>query len=148
VHGESRDRGPAMVALRDRYRAKGFDIAANELPDYLPLYLEFLSLCSAEEARAALAEAAHVLRAIGERLTARECPYAAVFEALEALSRATPDATLLDELRALQAGGPDDLAALDQAWEEAEVRFGPGEAAGGCPRARLKHEPYRAGGRP
>ena len=44
VHGESRDRGQAMVDLRSRYEAQGLEISANELPDYLPLFLEYLSV--------------------------------------------------------------------------------------------------------
>ena len=43
VHGESRDRGQAMVELKDLYAANGLEMPANELPDYLPLFLEFLS---------------------------------------------------------------------------------------------------------
>lgn len=136
VHGESRDRGQAMVDLRDRYRAAGLDLASNELPDYLPLFLEFLSVLSAEEAQEALAEAAHVLRAISERLTARKSTYAPIFLALEALSHAEPDEGMLQELRAAGTDDPNDLVALDQAWEEAEVRFGPGDAGDGCPRAK------------
>lgn len=136
VHGESRDRGQAMVDLRDRYRGAGLDLASNELPDYLPLFLEFLSVLPAEEAQANLAETTHVLRAISERLTARGTPYAAVFAALEALSCVAPDEVLLQELRDGKTDDPDDLAALDRAWEEAEVRFGPGDASDGCPRAK------------
>ena len=43
VHGESRDRGQAMVDLMAQYDMAGFEINAKELPDYLPMYLEFLS---------------------------------------------------------------------------------------------------------
>src|SRR5690606_37679388 len=50
VHGESRDRGQAMVSLRERYRQAGLDLAANEWPDYIPLFLEFLSLQPPQEA--------------------------------------------------------------------------------------------------
>ena len=114
-----------MVDLRERYRAAGLDLAANELPDYLPLFLEFLSVLPADEARQTLAEAAHVLRALSERLQARDPSYAAVFTALEELARSEPDAALLAELRAVKTDDPNDFAALDKAWEEAEVRFGP-----------------------
>lgn len=134
VHGESRDRGQAMVDLRERYRAAGLDLDCNELPDYLPLFLEYLSVLPAKEARENLAEAAHVLRALAERLEKRGTPYAAVFAALEHLSHAKPDEALLAELRAAKTDDPNDLAALDQAWEEAEVRFGP-DASAGCPAA-------------
>lgn len=129
VHGESRDRGQAMVALRERYFAAGFDIAANELPDHLPLLLEFLSLRPQEEARELLAEVGPIVARIGERLRRRESPYAAAFEALVALSQTRPEVPANEP-----AENPDDFAALDRIWEEAEVRFGP-SAKDGCPRA-------------
>ncbi len=135
VHGESRDRGQAMVSLRERYRQAGFDIVANELPDHIPLFLEFLSLLPANEARAMLGECAHVLTAIAERLRKRESGYAAAFEALVALSGTRADEEKVSELGTAEIDNPNDLAALDRAWEEAEVRFGPGDAQeGGCPR--------------
>lgn len=134
VHGESRDRGQAMVDLRERYRAAGLDLASNELPDYLPLFLEFLSVLPPGEAQETLAEAAHVLRALSERLTSRGTSYAAVFGALEGLARAVPNEALLKELREAKSDDPDDLAALDRVWEETEVRFGP-DVGAGCPKA-------------
>jgi nitrate reductase delta subunit len=135
VHGESRDRGQAMVSLLERYRQAGLDIAAHELPDYIPLFLEFLSALPDAEARASLAETAHILAALGERLRRRDSEYAAALEALVAISKVTPDKTALAELRNEKIEDPADLVALDQAWEEAEVRFGPGDAAAdGCPR--------------
>ena len=136
VHGESRDRGQAMVSLLERYRQAGLDIGRNELPDYMPLFLEFLSTQTAEEARAGLAEAVHIFQALSERLKKRNSRYAAIFEALPGLAEAAPPADVLDELRNQQMEDPMDLVALDKAWEEAEVRFGPGEAAATeCPRA-------------
>lgn len=134
VHGESRDRGQAMVSLLERYRQAGFDIAARELPDYLPLFLEFLSLRSAEEAQALLAEPVHILAALGERLRKRESAYAAIFDALVTLAQAPLNSDVLAELRKVATEDPSDLAALDRAWEEAEVRFGPEESVN-CPRA-------------
>jgi nitrate reductase delta subunit len=135
VHGESRDRGQAMVSLLERYQQAGLDVAANELPDYIPLFLEFLSILDDAEARVHLAEPAHILAALGERLRRRKSDYAAVLEALVALSKVTPSQAVLDELRLEKIEDPSDLVALDKAWEEAEVRFGPGDAASdGCPR--------------
>ena len=75
VHGESRDRGQAMVDLRDMYEKVGLFIDTNELPDYLPLFLEFLSLRPVEEARTLLADTAHILAALAERLGRRQSPY-------------------------------------------------------------------------
>ncbi|MDE2135715.1 MAG: nitrate reductase molybdenum cofactor assembly chaperone [Alphaproteobacteria bacterium] len=136
VHGESRDRGQAMVSLLERYRQSGFDIAAKQLPDYLPLFLEFLSLRSPEEAQTLLAEPMHILAALGERLRRRGCPYAAVFDALIALSQALPARDALAALQETDIEDPNDLAAIDRAWEEAEVRFGPeGAKSEDCPRA-------------
>ncbi len=135
VHGESRDRGQAMVSLLERYQQVGLDIAAHELPDYIPLFLEFLSTLPGDEARASLAEPAHILAALGERLRRRDNGYAAALEVLVAISEVPPDKAALAELRKEKIEDPSDLAALDQAWEEAEVRFGPGDAASdGCPR--------------
>ena len=135
VHGESRDRGQAMVSLLERYQNAGLDVAAQELPDYVPLFLEFLSMLDAAEARAYLAEPAHILAALGERLRRRDSAYADVLEALVVLSEIAPSKDLLAQLRKEKIEDPGDLAGLDKAWEEAEVRFGPGDAAAdGCPR--------------
>lgn len=82
VHGESRERGQAMVDLIGVYERAGFQLAANELPDYLPAVLEYLSCRSPDEAREMLGDCAHILRALGERLAAGGSRYAAVFEAL------------------------------------------------------------------
>lgn len=136
VHGESRDRGQAMVSLIERYRDAGLDISARELPDYIPLFLEFLSLQTPDETRTMLAEAAHILAALGERLKKRGSAYAAVFEALVVLCDTHPDRESLVALCETVIEDPNDLAALDRAWEEAEVRFGPEDAkTDECPRA-------------
>jgi nitrate reductase delta subunit len=86
IHGESRDRGSAMIDLLQEYWKHDFDASAAELPDYVPLFLEFLSLLPDEEALALLGDAVHVLAAIGRKLDASGSPYAAVFQVLEALS--------------------------------------------------------------
>ena len=136
VHGESRDRGQAMVSLRERYRQAGLDIASNELPDYVPLFLEFLSHQSLQDAQIMLSDTAHILCALGERLAKRGSRYAVLFQALQDLAAVPPDAAGLADLLRIPLDDPNDLEALDKVWEEAEVRFGPGDAAGGdCPRA-------------
>lgn len=129
VHGESRDRGQAMVDLTDLYEKHGLSIGVAELPDYLPLFLEFLSTRPVSEACDLLEQPAHIIAAIGERLRKRESGYAAVFDALVSLSALQPkDADVLTLLGEPDSD-PDDFAALDQAWEDAPVTFGP-EAAG------------------
>ena len=86
IHGESRDRGSAMIDLLNEYWKHDFDASASELPDYVPLFLEFLSLLPADEALALLGDAVHVLAAIGRKLDANGSPYAAAFQVLEAIS--------------------------------------------------------------
>lgn len=86
IHGESRDRGPAMIDLLEEYWKHGFDASASELPDYVPLFLEFLSLLPDGEALELLGDAVHVLALIGKKLAANGSPYAAAFQTLEALS--------------------------------------------------------------
>lgn len=137
VHGESRDRGQAMVSLLERYRRAGLDVTAKELPDFIPMFLEFLSTLPEEEARVDLGEAAHIFAALAERLRKRQSGYDAIFESLVVLSEALPDMSAAEQLRETKIEDPSDLVQLDRAWEEAEVRFGPHDAADQeCPRAR------------
>lgn len=82
VHGEARDRGEAMVELKAVYEHAGLEVAANELPDYLPVVLEYLSCRDMAEARDMLGDCAHILRAIGEALLQRRSRYSVVLEAL------------------------------------------------------------------
>jgi len=86
IHGESRDRGSAMIDLLQEYWKHDFDASASELPDYVPLFLEFLSLLPAEEALELLGDAVHVLATVGRKLDANGSPYAHAFQVLEALS--------------------------------------------------------------
>jgi nitrate reductase delta subunit len=135
IHGESRDRGGAMVDLLETYRAGGFDLAGDELPDHLPVLLEFLSSRPLSEARAILGDAGHILVALSERLARRGAPYVGVLDALVAIADANAST---EEARALldqQDDNPEDLAALDAVWEEAQVMFGPDPNAG-CPISR------------
>jgi nitrate reductase molybdenum cofactor assembly chaperone NarJ/NarW len=133
VHGESRDRGQALADLIALYRDHGFEPTASELPDFLPLFLEFLSLLPGHEAQALLAEPAGILQTLAERLVTRKSPYAAVFAALATLANAPPI-----DLPDAGAEDPDDLVALDAAWEEAAVHFGPGEQIDSCGTNRLR----------
>lgn len=123
VHGESRDRGQAMIDLGQQYLDRGFAMTTNELPDFLPLFLEFLSFLPDREAKDWLAQPAHVFAALEERLSERQSPYAAIFAALIALPKAKPDRQALDELRRRMA--EHDAKTIDEIWEEAPVMFGP-----------------------
>lgn len=135
VHGESRDRGSAMVSLLETYRDGGFEPVTSELPDHLPVLLEFLATRPHSEMQETLADAAHIFEALNARLVRRESPYAAVFAALLQLSGASADAEAVAELLDQPEVDPNDLEALDAVWEESEVRFGPVPNAG-CPQVR------------
>jgi nitrate reductase delta subunit len=135
VHGESRDRGSAMVDLVETYRAAGFEPVTGELPDHLPVLLEFLATRPAEEAKAILADAAHILAVIERRLAGRDSPYAAAFVALGQLAGTVAAKDTVEALLAAPEDDPQDLAALDAVWEESQVTFGPDPNAG-CPQVR------------
>lgn len=110
IHGESRDRGEAMVNLLQEYQQQGFEPEAAELPDHVPLFLEFLSVISSQQAGELLGDAIHVLAAIGERLSRNESPYAVVFSALRQLTSVTPlplaEPPIRDMDEALEVFGP------------------------------------------
>ncbi len=135
VHGESRDRGGAMVSLVETYRAGGFDPVTSELPDHLPVLLEFLATRPASEMQETLEDAAHIFAALAERLVRRESPYAAVFAGLVQLAGSEANSEAVAEMLAQPDDDPTDLEALDEVWEESEVLFGPDPNAG-CPQVR------------
>jgi nitrate reductase molybdenum cofactor assembly chaperone NarJ/NarW len=86
IHGESRDRGQAMVDLMEEYKKHGLQMCGSDLPDYVPLFLEFLSQLGRDEAERLLSDAVHVLGHVGRKLIANGSPYAGVFEAVQTLS--------------------------------------------------------------
>jgi nitrate reductase delta subunit len=86
IHGESRDRGQAMVDLLAEYSKHGLEMVGNDLPDYVPLFLEFLSQQERDEAERLLGDAIHVLAFIGRKLRANGSPYACVFDLLQTLT--------------------------------------------------------------
>ena len=133
VHGESRDRGQAMVELLKLYSSRGMELTAKELPDHLPVFLEFLSTLPEKEAAALLGEAGHVLEALRQRLMKRESPYARVFDVLVVLADAEGISEAVQALMQEPDDDPNDLEALDRAWAEEQVTFGPDNV--GCPKA-------------
>lgn len=139
VHGESRDRGQAMVDLAQVYAQGGLLLEAGELPDYLPTFLEFASTRPRAEALSLLGDIAPILTAMHAGTAARAPDYAAVFAALLRLAGQTAAEVPLEP-------PVEDLAALDAAWEETTVLFGPGEDIAGCGPDRLRQR-LRAAGR-
>jgi nitrate reductase delta subunit len=135
VHGESRDRGQAMVDLLELYRAGGLELDARELPDYLPLMLEYLSTRPRREADELLGDAMAVIVLIGARLAERRSDYAVLFEALEAAVGRPAGAAALRRRAATE--GPDPtIEKMDEIWQEEQVRFmGDKDPSGSCGQA-------------
>lgn len=128
VHGDSRERGQALIDLGQQYIDRGYLLAANELPDFVPVFVEFASCLPADEAREMLGQPAHVFAALEERLSARASPYAAVFQALVAVAGARPDRAALADLQ--DSAPSDDPAKIDEEWEERPVSFSAHEMGG------------------
>ena len=110
VHGDSRDRGPAMIDLAQTYEQAGLYLAPDELPDYLPAVLEFVSTQPPREASAFLGEMAHIFNALFSALQQRESPYASVLGALLELAG--------EEAQAVKVAAE---PALDESWIEPPV---------------------------
>ena len=123
VHGESRDRGQAMVELVNMYREAGLELNKHELPDYIPLFLEFLSTQGEENAKNWLKEMEHILGLLLCRLEKRNSDYSVLFEAVLNIA---DSAVNLDEIRKqISSEKRDDTTkAIDKEWEEEEVTFG------------------------
>jgi nitrate reductase molybdenum cofactor assembly chaperone NarJ/NarW len=114
IHGDSRDRGPAMVDLQQTYERAGLQLAPGELPDHLAVVLEYASTQPAAEARDFLAETAHIVRAIFSALQRRQSAYASVLAAVLELAGERAEAVDIPP----EPG-------LDEDWAEPE-------AFGGC----------------
>lgn len=129
IHGESRDRGQAMVDLLQAYRDNGYELATRELPDYLPVVLEYLSTRPTEDVSDWLSHTAHILQLLAARAQERGSPYAVVFDVLLALGPVRSDMAPLRK-RVASEERDDTAEAMDRVWEEEMVRFGvqaPGE---------------------
>lgn len=110
IHGEDRMRGTAMVDLMEEYKSMGFEMVTDELPDYLPLFLEFLSVCDENKAKELLGSAIDVISHVGKKLTANDSTYAGIFNLLETLSPVEPQPLISPPIRdmdeALEKFGP------------------------------------------
>lgn len=148
VHGESRDRGQAMVDLMAMYEANGLEVDKKELPDYLPLFLEYLSTRPATEVQEMLEQTLHILVALGKRLAKRDTPYVNAFKVLEEIAAVQPDQALVQEIVDQPEDDPTDLDALDRIWEEEVVAFGGGSGEGACGPDRLQRQMRAASRKP
>jgi nitrate reductase delta subunit len=132
-HGESRDRGQAMVNLALTYRMNGFELNAAEMPDYLPLFLEFLSVIPEVHAKRYLTDATEIIEALRIRLDERDSTYAAVLGALVTLAQREADHVQVEAILAGEPEDPKDLEELDREWAEEPVDFTVGSALKDCP---------------
>ena len=123
IHGESRDRGQAMVDLIEAYRKNGYELSAKELPDYLPLLLEYLDQRPQEEARDWLHHVSHIIGLLAARAGERKSAYAVLFEILVEYATGKLDIASLRQ-RASEEPRDDTPEIMDQLWEEEAVRFG------------------------
>ncbi len=114
VHGDSRDRGPAMIDLAQTFEAAGLYLAEGEMPDHLPVVLEYASTQPPREAQAFLAEMAHIFNVIFSALDKRRSRYASLLGALIELAGE----------KCAPVNVPDE-APIDESWAEPE-------AFGGC----------------
>lgn len=129
VHGESRERGQAMVNLLDHYHQAGLDLAKKELPDHLPLFLEFLSTLPESQAREWLQSVSAIFALLGARLTHRQSRYALLFDLLAELAgyEVKPDALMQKVASEARDDTPE---AMDAVWEEEQITFMATEACG------------------
>lgn len=123
IHGDSRDRGQAMVDLVETYRRQGFELSRKELPDYLPLLLEYLSQQPEAEIRDWLRHIAHIIALLAARAAERGSPHALALTILCELADGQADSGRLRE-RARAESRDDSPEAMDRLWEEEAVRFG------------------------
>jgi nitrate reductase delta subunit len=141
VHGDSRDRGPAMIDLAMTFEAAGLYLAEGEMPDHLPVVLEYASTQPPREARAFLAEIAHILNVIFSALQQRGSRYASAVGALIELAGEQADAVKL----------PDEEA-IDDSWAEPAAFDGcsaAGQSRPGQPQPiRIQRQSNAAGARP
>ena len=145
IHGESRDRGQAMVDLLEEYRKHGFELSTTELPDYVPLFLEFLAQLPEDQVQALLGDAIHVLAMIGNKLSVAQSPYGCVFEVLRNHCTTEPQAFTeppvrdMDEALETFGAGADGVEPLLRPSMTHTMQFQPKPTPGAEPSLRPTH---------
>lgn len=87
LFGDDKNRGPALIDLTELYKDYGVEAVANELPDYLPLILEFVAYQEEGEAQTFLSDAVKVFAVLAANLEKAKSPYAPLVRIIE--NRAT-----------------------------------------------------------
>lgn len=121
IHGDSKERGIAMVDLQNLYKRNNFEInKTKELPDYLPLFLEFISLISEKEAYNLLGEIINLISIIGKRLEIINSQYYLIFSTLESLSVYKSDHDIVKKAIDKNALLKNNFN-IDKEWEEKQI---------------------------
>ena len=119
VHGDSKDRGQAMVDLIDLYTENGLNINQPELPDYLPVFLEFLAMQTQSKAMDYLSEIIDIVGFIHRKLEEKDNPYKYLLSAIIQLSDRKPIEARIEKMVSEM---PE--ISIDAAYEEEPVKFG------------------------
>ena len=127
VHGDSKDRGPAMVDLMSFYGEGGYDVTKGTLPDFIPAFLEYLSMQTPERASELLCEPLDIFGLILHKLKKRDSNYQSIFEAIISLSGQNPNDVMIRKLLEKEPN-----LSMDEAYEEVPVNFGGSSACEQC----------------
>lgn len=120
IHGDSRDRGMAMVDLKNLYKMSDFDISiGGELPDYIPLFLEYLSLLSFEKSSDLLSEIVNIISIIKHRLKSHDSVYYFIFSSIESLSKIKADDLIVN--KALSILDNDSYLLIDKNNDDSKI---------------------------
>ncbi|MDH4274533.1 MAG: nitrate reductase molybdenum cofactor assembly chaperone [Gammaproteobacteria bacterium] len=90
LFGDENGRGPALIDLTEYYKSFGFEPVADELPDYLPLVLEFAAQLDVDEGRVFLSRITKVLTQLAINLETAESVYAPLIRVLERQTHLAP----------------------------------------------------------
>ncbi|KRT54137.1 nitrate reductase molybdenum cofactor assembly chaperone [endosymbiont of Ridgeia piscesae] len=83
LFGDDRGRGPALIDLSEHFKSAGLEVEEGEIPDYLPLILEYVSTLDEMQARVFLGDAAKVITVLAENLEKAESPYSRLLRIVE-----------------------------------------------------------------
>jgi len=111
--GDKRERGMALVRLKQMYRACGLPLEGTELPDYLPVMLEFAAAAPAGRGDLVLREHRPALELVRLSLHERQDPYARVLDAVCITLGEATSADLASVSRLIGEGPPQELVGLE-----------------------------------
>lgn len=138
IHGDSRDRGQALVDLLSVYEDAGLYIGTEEMPDYLPLFAEYMASLPPAEASDSMGSIVNILSSLAERLKNRDSFYAAFLHAMIETANRAPDPKAVEDYLAKASGGALSHDQMDKEWEEQFAFDNTPQTTGitsGCPKA-------------